>query len=126
MFHNNYMKHELSLVAEFHKKFAGPILQKPALIPKDRTNFRYKLMSEEVLEYREGVTKGDLENVAKELADILYATYGSILEHGLQDKMPEIFAEVHRSNMSKDYNQYKMTKGKEYFPADIKTILEAL
>ena len=118
------MKQELALVAEFHKKFDGPILETPSLIPKDRTDFRYKLMSEEVLEYKEGVAKEDLENVAKELTDILYATYGSILEHGLQDKMSAIFAEVHRSNMSKDYHEYKMTKGKDYFPADIKTILE--
>lgn len=123
MFHNNYMKQELSLVAEFHKKFDGPILQTPSLIPQDRTDFRHKLMSEEVLEYKEGAEKADLENIAKELADILYATYGSILEHGLQDKMPEIFAEVHRSNMSKDFNEYKMTKGKGYSPADIKSIL---
>lgn len=118
------MKKELSLVTEFHKKFGSPVLEAPALIPKDRTDFRHRLMAEEVLEYKEGVEKGDLENIAKELADILYATYGSILEHGLQDKMDEIFTEVHRSNMSKEYNEYKATKGKYYFPADIKSILK--
>ena len=124
MFHNTNMKNELSLVAAFHKKFGSPVLETPALIPRDRTDFRHRLMAEEVEEYKEGVAKEDLENIAKELADILYATYGSILEHGLQDKMPEIFAEVHRSNMSKEYNKYKATKGENYFPANIKSILE--
>lgn len=124
MFHNNSMKKELTLVAEFHKKLGSPVLQAPSLIPKDRSNFRHRLMSEEVAEYKDGVEKGDLENIAKELVDILYTTYGSILEHGLQDKIEDIFAEVHRSNMSKDYNEFKATKGKDYSPADIKTILE--
>ncbi len=61
-----------------------------------------------------------IENVAKELADILYAVYGTILEHGLQDKIEDIFEEVHRSNMSKDYHEYKMIKGQNYFKADVK------
>ena len=80
-------------------------------------------MAEEVNEYQEGTSKNDLENIAKELADILYATYGTILEHGLQEKMSDIFAEVHRSNMSKDYGPYKAVKGPDYTPADIKQIL---
>lgn len=117
------MKKELELVAEFHRKFAVPILQKPSLIPKDRSDHRHKLMVDEVAEYNEGVANGDLENIAKELADILFATYGTILEHGLQDKMEEIFAEVQRSNMSKDFHEYKMIKGESYAPADIKSIL---
>src|SRR3989338_3627719 len=123
MYFNTYMKKELELVAEFHRKFDAPVADVPTLIPGDRTALRHRLMSEEVAEYSEGATKEDLENVAKELADILYATYGTILEHGLQDKMEEIFAEVHRSNMSKDYGQYKAIKGPNYAPADIKNIL---
>ena len=77
-------------------------------------------MKDEVEEYLKGVQNGDLENVAKELADILYAVYGTILEHGLQDKMDSIFQEVHASNMSKDYHEYKMIKGSGYFKADLK------
>jgi predicted HAD superfamily Cof-like phosphohydrolase len=123
MYFNTYMKKELEMVAEFHKKFDAPIAAEPTLIPEDRTALRYRLMSEEVTEYSLGTTGQDLENVAKELADILYATYGTILEHGLQDKMPEIFAEVHRSNMSKDFAQFKAVKGPNYTPADIKKLL---
>ena len=114
------MKKELELVKKFHEKFNQPFLKMPSLAPRDRWEFRYSLMSNEVEEYRGGARNGDLENIAKELADILYAAYGTILEHGLQDVMEEIFEEVHRSNMSKDYHEYKMIKGPGYVKADIK------
>ncbi len=113
------MKKQLNLVKDFHKKFNVPVLDKPSLVPKDRSDLRYHLMKEEVDEYIEGVQKEDIKNLAKELSDILYTVYGTILEHGLQDKMEEIFREVHNSHMSKDYHQYKMVKGKNYFKANI-------
>ncbi|MBP9711565.1 MAG: nucleoside triphosphate pyrophosphohydrolase family protein [Candidatus Pacebacteria bacterium] len=113
------MHKELDLVRQFHEKFQTPVLEQPSLIPEDRFLNRYKLMHDEVEEYLKGTQNGDLENVAKELADILYTVYGTILEHGLQDKMEEIFEEVHNSNMSKDYHEYKMVKGQSYFKADL-------
>lgn len=91
----------------------------PSLIPTDRSDFRYSLMDEEVREYIEGARNGDLENIANELSDILYTVYGTILEHGLQDVIGDIFKEVHDSHMSKDYHQYKMIKGEKYFKPDI-------
>ncbi|HSX09061.1 MAG TPA: nucleoside triphosphate pyrophosphohydrolase family protein [Candidatus Saccharimonadales bacterium] len=118
------MNKQLSLVKAFHKKFRGPIAEAPTTIPQDRIALRYTLMREEVEEYRVGAEKGDLENVAKELADILYAVYGTILEHGLEDKMEAIFEEVHNSQMTKDYAQYKMVKGKNYKEANIKKFFE--
>jgi len=118
------MNKQLELVKEFHKKFKVPVLEKPSLIPRDRSAHRHQLMKEEVSEYFEGVHKEDLENIAKELADILYVVYGTILEHGLQDKMDAIFEEVHSSQMSKDYHEYKMVKGDSYFKADLKKILQ--
>ena len=81
-------------------------------------------MNEEVKEYKKEVENNNIEEISKELADILYAVYGTILEHGLQDKIEEIFEEVHKSNMSKDYNQYKMIKGQNFFKANIKKILK--
>ena len=118
------MAKRINLVKTFHKKFKVPILKKPALIPEDRSNLRYRLMKEEVEEYLLGTKNGDLENIAKELVDILYAVYGTVLEHGLQDKIDKIFKEVHRSHMSKDYHQYKMVKGKNYFKPNLKKILD--
>lgn len=81
-------------------------------------------MEEEVREYIEGVRNGDLENIAKELSDILYAVYGTILEHGLQNRIEDIFKEVHNSHMSKDYHQYKMIKGEKYFKPDVEKYLK--
>ena len=112
------------MVKNFHKKFNVPVLKKPSLIPKDRSDLRYALMKEEVEEYKKGAKESDLENIAKEIVDILYSLYGTILEHGLQDKIEAIFKEVHKSHMSKDYHQYKMVKGKKYFTPNLKKILE--
>lgn len=114
------MKKELELVKIFHEKFGVPVLDEASLIPSDRYDFRYRLMDDEIQEYLDGVRNGDLENIAKELCDILYSVYGTILEHGLQDKIEAIFEEVHASNMSKDYHQYKMIKGEKYFKPDVK------
>lgn len=118
------MPKRIDLVKEFHTKFKVPVLKEPSLIPEDRSNLRYNLMREEVDEYLEGAKNGDLENIAKELVDILYGVYGTILEHGLEEKINELFAEVHRSHMSKDYNEYKMVKGENYFKPDLKKILK--
>ena len=113
------MNKQLQLVKEFHQKFLQPVQDTPSLIPSSRSENRYRLMSNEVDEYIDGVKNEDLVNIAKELADILYATYGTIIEHGLQDRMEAIFEEVHRSNMSKDYHEYKMVKGDSYVKADV-------
>ena len=117
------MKNELELVLEFHQKFHQLINRSPSLIAEDRSENRYRLMKEEVEEYKTAVQNKDLPNVAKELSDILYTVYGTIIEHGLQDAIEEIFAEVHRSNMSKDSHEYKMIKGEGYVQADVEKFL---
>jgi len=119
------MKKQLDLVKKFHDKFGVLVSRKPSLIPEDRSELRHKLMKDEIKEYLEGVNEEDLENIAKELVDILYSVYGTILEHGLQDMIEEIFEEVHNSNMSKDSHQYKMVKGDGYFEADLKRFFQS-
>lgn len=119
------MHPHLQLVADFHKKYDAPILSAPSPIVKDRWELRYKLMREELEEYRGGASRGDIENVAKELADLAYAVYGTILEHGLASQWDTIFQEVHRSNMSKERGEYKMIKGEGYMPADLKRFFQA-
>lgn len=124
------MKRELELAKEFHHAFNIPVLEKPSLIP-ERFELRHKMLREEVDEYLKGNKNNDLENVAMELTDILYITYTTILEHGLQDKIPQIFEEVHRANMSKLDNNGKpiyredgkVAKGPNYKKPDIKEIM---
>lgn len=118
------MKKELDMVREFHEKFKVGIGEKPRFIDQEVSLNRYKFMREEVEEYLEGVQKSDLPNIAKELCDILYTTYGTIIEHGLQDKIEEVFQEVHNSNMSKDYHPVKVKKGKGFKKADVERFFQ--
>lgn len=113
------MKRELELVKEFHKKFGYTLNKTPTLIDKEESVIRHKIMKEEVEEYLEGAKNEDLLNIAKELCDILYTTYGTIIAHGLQGVMGEVFEEVHRSNMSKEAGAVKPKKGVDYTEADV-------
>ena len=94
---------------------------------------RFDLMDEENKEYFEAAERGDLVEVADALGDMLYILCGTILEHGLQHKIEEVFNEIQRSNMSKlDDNgepiyreDGKVLKGPNYFKPDIESILNS-
>ena len=93
---------------------------------------RYRLMQEENDEYLEAARKKDLVEIADALGDKLYILCGTILAHGLQDKIIEVFDEIQRSNMSKlsadgtpvIREDGKILKGPNYFKPNIKSILE--
>jgi predicted HAD superfamily Cof-like phosphohydrolase len=83
-------------------------------------------MQEEFDELKEAMAAGDLAAVAKEMADLLYVTYGTAVSYGID--LEPVFQEVHRSNLSK-IGGYKRADGKwvkppTYSPADIESILE--
>lgn len=88
-------------------------------------------MKEENEEYLEAALNGDLVEVADALGDQLYILCGTILKHGLQSKIEEVFEEIQRSNMSKlDKNgnpiyreDGKILKSDLYFKPDIKKII---
>lgn len=92
---------------------------------------RHDLMKEENEEYLAAAEQGDLVEVADALGDMLYILCGTILKHGLQDKIGEVFLEIQRSNMSKltaegkaIYREDgKVLKSDRYFRPDIATIL---
>ena len=89
-------------------------------------------MQEENDEYLDACKQGELVEVADALGDQLYILCGTILKHGLQHKIEEVFDEIQRSNMSKlDANgkplfrdDGKILKGENYFKPNIKEILE--
>lgn len=96
------MKKSLNAVREFHAAFGLGIMEKPlANLGKEKNYLRYTLMKEENKEYLEAAEKGDLTGVADALGDLLYVLCGTILEHGMQYKIEEIFQEIQGSNMSK-------------------------
>ena len=90
-------------------------------------------MKEENEEYLEAAQKNDLIEVADALGDMLYILCGTILSHGMQHKISEVFKEIQRSNMSKlgpdgkpIYREDgKVLKGPNYFKPDIKGILSS-
>lgn len=126
------MKKKIGSVAKFHDVFRiGNEIYPTALVGPDVYNLRYNLMREENDEYLEACKNGDLVEIADALGDQLYILCGTILKHGLQDKIDDVFDEIQRSNMSKlDANgnpifreDGKILKGENYFKPDIKSIL---
>ena len=88
-------------------------------------------MKEENEEYLDAAQNNDLVEVADALGDMLYILCGTIISHGMQYKITEIFNEIQRSNMSKlgkdgkpIYREDgKVLKGPNYIKPDIKSIL---
>lgn len=119
-------------VRTFHDAFGIPNAAKPmGDIGERDALLRYKLIREENEEYLDAAMKGDLVEVADALGDILYILCGTLLKHGLEHKIDEVFREIQRSNMSKlDANgkpiyreDGKVLKSELYFRPDIASIL---
>ena len=57
---------------------------------------RHKLMAEENDEYLEAAQAGDMVEVADALGDMLYILCGTMVSHGMQDVMAEVFRTIQR------------------------------
>lgn len=126
------MKNKIAAVEKFHAAFGLGIKTKPeADLGESKNLLRFNLMDEENKEYFEAAQNNDLVEVADALGDMLYILCGTILEHGMQYKIEEVFEEIQRSNMSKlgadgkpIYREDgKVLKGPNYFKPDIESIL---
>ena len=126
------MKSKLDAVILFHQTYGVPYNQSPiAEIGEERTKLRFELMKEENEEYQTAVQNNDIVEIADSLGDMLYILCGTIIEHGLQYKIEEVFDEIQNSNMSKlgadgkpIYREDgKVLKGPNYFPPNIAKIL---
>ncbi len=96
------MKIQLDAVKQFHSSFGLGVSEVPkSCLGEDVNLLRYNLMKEENEEYLEAVQNKDITEIADALGDMLYILCGTILEHGLQYKIEEVFNEIQRSNMSK-------------------------
>ena len=127
------IKKELDAVQEFHEAFKINVNQEPTLDLSDQIKeLRFNLMKEENEEYLEAVQNNDLVKVADALGDMLYILCGTILTHGMQHKITEVFEEIQRSNMSKlgeNGNPIlredgKVMRGPNYFKPNIESILK--
>ena len=123
----------IDAVKEFNEAFKiNYSKNQKADLDESTIELRYRLMQEENDEYLEAARKKDLVEIADALGDKLYILCGTILAHGLQDKIVEVFNEIQRSNMSKlsangepvIREDGKILKGPNYFKPNIKSILE--
>ena len=127
------MRKKLEAVQQFHEAFKLGIKRTPtADLGAAKNKLRFDLMKEENEEYLEAANKNDLIEVADALGDMLYILCGTILEHGMQHKIEEVFEEIQKSNMSKlgadgmpVYREDgKVLKGPSYFLPDLNKIFE--
>jgi predicted HAD superfamily Cof-like phosphohydrolase len=126
------MKEQIESVRQFHAAFDIPTHDRPTIPTADRVQLRHDLLDEEVNELYEAMKNDDLEKVADGLADCLYIIFGTAHECGMAELLPDIFAEVHRSNMSKlsasgrplYRHDGKVLKSALYSPPDLKSILK--
>ena len=124
---------KIEKVKEFHRVFKLEYHESPtAHVDPKIVDLRHRLMAEENEEYLEACRNNDLTQIADALGDKMYILFGTIIAHGLQHKIEEVFDEIHRSNMSKLDDQGnpiyredgKIMKSKNYFLPQIEEILE--
>ena len=127
------MNKQIKCVEEFNRIYKLGNSEKPiGKLENQKENLRFELMKEENDEYLEAAKNGDIVEVADALGDMMYILCGTIIEHGMQHIIEEVFDEIHRSNLSKlDENgkpiyreDGKVIKGPNYFPPDIKKIMK--
>jgi predicted HAD superfamily Cof-like phosphohydrolase len=127
------MQDKINAVKLFHTSFGLGVSETMRSNLGERKNLlRFNLMDEENKEYFEAAQNNDMVEVADALGDMLYILCGTILEHGMQYKIEEVFEEIQRSNMSKlgadgkpiYRDDGKVLKGPNYFKPNIKQILD--
>lgn len=127
------MQDKIEAVKAFHTAFKIGHLETPkANLGTEKNKLRHELMREENAEYLQAAENNDLVEVADALGDMLYILCGTIIEHGMQHKIEEVFNEIQKSNMSKlgengepIYREDgKVLKGPNYFKPNIKAILD--
>lgn len=125
------MEKQLKSVEEFHNAFGVKNENKPTLIAQEIGMLRHNLMKEENDEYLDAVVAKDLTGIADALGDELYILCGTILAHGMQHVIEDVFNEIHSSNMSKLGEDGKpiyradgkVLKGANYFKPDLSKFL---
>lgn len=126
------MQEQIAAVTKFHEVYRIPYAVQPTTdVDPQLIALRHRLMAEENEEYLEAALAGNLVEVADALGDMLYILCGTMITHGMQDKIEDVFREIQRSNLSKlgadgqpIYREDgKVMKGPNYFKPDITAIL---
>lgn len=134
------MRKQLGNLEEFHEAFNSVMNDSPTLVDRETFELRFKLLKEENEEYLDACFDGNLVEIADALGDQLYIVLGSIITHGLQHVIEEVFERIHQNNMSKlvdgkplinGVNVFddtrpigKILKSKNWKPVDLKDLFE--
>ena len=140
----------IQAVRAFHERTASPIADRPRLLPDGKVGAealarqllaikanihanddnlllqRAAMAIEELAKWLQAHARGDLVAAADAWADRAYVLFGDAVAAGLP--AAALFAEVHRSNMTKEPvagGSGKARKGFGYSPPDLETILVA-
>tara|TARA_B100000614_G_scaffold241184_1_gene242121 strand:+ start:1051 stop:1455 length:405 start_codon:yes stop_codon:yes gene_type:complete len=122
----------ISCVEKFHNSFGISNNYEPTVqLSQKDIQLRFDLLREENEEYINAAKTGDMIEVADALGDLMYILFGTIMKHGMQHKIVEVFEEIQRSNMSKlgkdgkpiFREDGKVLKGPNYFKPNIQAIL---
>lgn len=115
-------------VREFHEAFNLAYPDRPTLLSDEMAEARQRILDEEVRELAEAAKGGDLVEIAHELADVVYAAYGTAISYGIE--LDAVIAEIHRANMTKlgadgrpIERDGKVQKGERYQPPNVGRIL---
>lgn len=123
------MEKQLLSVLAFQKGVDAPLPSVPQMLSDERKKLRQRLLQEEVTELD---VADNINDVADAIIDCIYILLGTAHEYGIADRLPQLFDEVHRSNMSKfDENgkaiyreDGKVMKPDTYSKPNFKQILE--
>jgi predicted HAD superfamily Cof-like phosphohydrolase len=116
------------MLREFHASKAihgGLMPARPTTdIPGWVADLRMDMLTEEVAELEDAICDDNLLKIADALGDIAYVVIGTAVTYGIP--FDAVFAEVHRSNMTKHNtpDEAKLVKGPDYEPPDIAGVLE--
>ena len=127
------IKKPISCVRKFHDAFNIEDADFPTVdLSLEKIQLRFDLMQEENEEYLNAAKDNDIVEVADALGDMLYILCGTILTHGMQHKIEEVFDAIQQSNMSKlDFEgkpiyreDGKVLKGPNYFKPKINKLFK--
>lgn len=125
------MRSNFEKVQQFHRAADVENPGYPQLPTFERQMLREDLIEEELWELREAWSEGDVVAYADAVADLLYVVYGTADEAGID--VDAVFAEVHRSNMTKVRDNGKVLRREDgkilkpdtYSPPDVESVLDA-
>jgi predicted HAD superfamily Cof-like phosphohydrolase len=140
----------IQAVRAFHERTASPVADRPRLLPGGKVGAealarqllaikaeiqadgdqllmqRAAMAIEELAEWLQAHARGDLVAAADAWADRAYVLFGDAVAAGLP--AAALFAEVHRSNMTKEPvagRSGKAQKGRGYIRPDLEAVLNA-